>query len=416
MKRNTIIALMAVLALLVTSCGNKTAENSDSADSTATTELAAGPLADIAGFMEKQAFILLDKNTTKPIRYEDLPGVEEEAIKSVGLEAVNSYVSRTTGEELPAEIEDDNFKGNVVIVKVDRIKRDWLITFGIKFADDKKTDAAYLVYCDSEGKPLICKKAKTKAKKAILHKQYIYQLINPESKAEHLCSYRMWKHVCKVKVVKQEDFANYEAEARVRRVNMETAIEKELIERDLKKDNSTGAATGNGETAGALAALDLQGPVSQCTWKKQYVTETYGFTQGGKLSTYGGKEVQKAFTEINYDAKGRLQHTQLENTEYYTYENTDYTYGSDGRLKAINYDDGEGYTKSTFTRDAKTGLITASSYEDMHADMGDEGAEPVKGKVTYTYTATDDHGNWTQRSCSNSNGEKWTETRTIKYF
>lgn len=423
-NRTNLLTLLTALclALLATSCGSKTDAGTSDADSTATTdstamvELTPGPLADIADFMEKQAFILLDKNAVKPIRYDDLPGVEEEAIKAVGLETVNSYMFRATGEELPAEIEDDNFKGKVVIVKIDRIKRDWLVTFGIKFADEKKTDAAYLVYCDSQGQPLICKKAKTKAKKAILHEQYIYQLKDPNMKADRLCSYRMWKYVCKVKVVSKEDFAKYEEEARVRRVNMEADIEKELIARDLQKDSTAKPTAESGETKGALAALDLQGPVSQCTWKQHYRTETYGFTQGGKLSTYGGKPAQKAFTEVEYDAKGRLEHTQLENAEYYTYENTGYAYDANGRVKAIDYNDGEGYTNSAFTRDAKTGFITVSTYEDRHADMGDDEAKPIKGKITYTYTATDDHGNWTKRSCSDSDGEKWEETRTIKYY
>lgn len=414
--KKTSLWMLALLCLLLAACGGKGGESKDGAeaDSTATANLVAGPLAGITDFLEKEAFILIDKDAVSPVRYQDLPGIEEEAIKEVGLDHVNSLVRTVPGEELPAEIDDDNFKGNVVITKVERIKRDWLITFGIKFADGKRTDHAYLVYCDSEGKPLLCKKAKTKAKKAILHEQYIYQLKDPNMKKDRLVSYRIWKYVRKVKVVGKEDFDKYVEEARVRSLSLQADIEKELIERDLAKDGGKQAATENGVATGALAALDLQGPVSECKWKKRYDTQTYSFNEAGKLTAVNGTAAQKYFQEVKYDAKGRLQSTQHENTEYYTFENTDYKYDADGRVKAIDYGDGEGYTNSTFKRDAK-GLITSSSYEDMHADMGDEEAEPVKGTITYKYTATDDHGNWTSRTCTD-NGESWTETRTIKYY
>lgn len=425
-NRTNLLTLLTALclALLATSCGSKTDAGASDADSTTTTEkgpLKDGPLKDVMTFYEKQAeyaLAYIEPGSSRLVSWSGLQKSAAAAKQAVGEERLKALETELVGIEIPTEIENDDFQGSLHIDKIYHLNDSWDFVFSISFAEGEEHNPKHapLVFCDSNGDPIHTTHSGMRRGGNTIRTEVNFDVLRSEkNKMRDLTKCYIWKHICKVKVVTEEAYAEYEQQVKERLVEIESIVGEQLIQRASQDAPGEATAAKNGETKGALAALDLQGPVSQCTWKQHYRTETYGFTQGGKLSTYGGKPAQKAFTEVEYDAKGRLEHTQLENAEYYTYENTGYAYDANGRVKAIDYNDGEGYTNSAFTRDAKTGFITVSTYEDRHADMGDDEAKPIKGKITYTYTATDDHGNWTSRTCTD-NGESWTETRTIKYY
>lgn len=101
-------------------------------------------------------------------------------------------------------------------------------------------------------------------------------------------------------------------------------------------------------------------------------------------------------------------------SEYFLESATDYEVGADGRkLKEESFGEGYGQT-CTYQYDEKNRLIRIVEQE-IDFESGDDGVHKPIGSpktLTFRYTKTDGHGNWTERETSDGNTVK----RTIEYM
>lgn len=171
------------------------------------------------------------------------------------------------------------------------------------------------------------------------------------------------------------------------------------------------------ETAGKgdLRLFDLVGKVKKCKLKSRYDTTTsWEFDENGMWTKLEGKALKAELTNIKKDSNGRIigytQRTEeMEWSTAYTFDK------STGRLKELHvFGSGED-ARTTYTyNDAgdMVKIIEKGTYEEIGADEPENYSETI----TYTIEAKDEAGNWTKRKCKSSNGESFTETRTIEYY
>lgn len=428
LMKNTSLFFLSFFCLMLMACGGKGngkgeassdatgVGNEDiSLDSAAMAKLEKGPFAGIATFMEWQANYLLGKASSTGIPASEFVTAERRAIEEATASEVEAWKTGLIGRELPTDVDNDNFEGNVRITKVQSLIQDWYIGVDIN-TKGGEVKSAPLVFCDSNGDPLFCICTMRHSGGGMHAEWNVNQLKDPKKGTEMLAEYRILKYISKVKVVDEDDFSKYEKAANRRRAHIEKDIAKERGEGNASAQASDGQS--NTEASGARATFDLYGPVASCTWQERYQTVSYAFGQDGDLTAYNGQPAAKAFTSIKRDAKGRFVKTEREDEETYTYETVEYRYdATDGRIVEISKTLSDGKQHSLFGHEPKTLFLKTNSYFEEYAEEGEEVPTRIKGTITYTVTATDNHGNWTSRSCKdNREGESWTETRTIKYY
>lgn len=176
-------------------------------------------------------------------------------------------------------------------------------------------------------------------------------------------------------------------------------------------------ATPEKETAGKgdLRLFDLVGKVKKCKLKSRYDTTTsWEFDENGMWTKLEGKALKAELTNIKKDSDGRIvSYTQrAEEMEW----STAYTFDkSTGRVKEQHvFGSGEDARTTITYNDAGdiVKIIEKGTYEEIGADEPENYSETI----TYTIEAKDEAGNWTKRKCKSSNGESFTETRTIEYY
>lgn len=176
-------------------------------------------------------------------------------------------------------------------------------------------------------------------------------------------------------------------------------------------------ATPEKETIGKgdLRLFDLVGKVKKCKLKSRYDTTTsWEFDENGMWTKLEGKALKAELTNIKKDSEGRIvSYTQrAEEMEW----STAYTFDkSTGRVKEQHvFGSGED-ARTTYTYNDAGDIVKSTengTYEEIGADEPDNYSETI----TYTIEAKDEAGNWTKRKCKSSNGESFTETRTIEYY
>ncbi len=162
---------------------------------------------------------------------------------------------------------------------------------------------------------------------------------------------------------------------------------------------------------GDLIAFQLMGNVKECKWTEtEAQPRTYTFDENGHLTKVNNKAVNKVFTDIKRDEKGRLlSYTEDHPDEFYA-ENISYNYDAQDHLSKYEYNAPDYTCKTTYTYN-DNGHV--ASVLNIHNYM-DGGAE--KEKITYNYVSFDKQGNWTKRNRKQDDGLVITETRTISYF
>lgn len=134
-----------------------------------------------------------------------------------------------------------------------------------------------------------------------------------------------------------------------------------------------------------LVTFDLYGKVKRCEFGDVTVT----FTEDGKLATYNGKAVSKAFASVKRDSKGRISKLVTDPAEGFGME---YTYGSNGRVATLAENlDYSGNPNSEYRYDAAGTRVGETTI------TGDEAGERNE-KATFSDVKTDDHGNWISRT------------------
>lgn len=176
-------------------------------------------------------------------------------------------------------------------------------------------------------------------------------------------------------------------------------------------------ATPEKETIGKgdLRLLDLIGKVKKCKLKSRYdTTISCEFDENGMWTKLEGKALKAELTNIKKDSEGRIvSYTQrAEEMEW----STAYTFDkSTGRVKEQHvFGSGED-ARTTYTYN-DAGDIVKSTGNGTYEEIGADEPENYNETITYTIEAKDEAGNWTKRKCKSSNGESFTETRTIEYY
>lgn len=176
-------------------------------------------------------------------------------------------------------------------------------------------------------------------------------------------------------------------------------------------------ATPEKETVGKgdLRLFDLIGKVKKCKLKSRYDTTTsWEFDENGMWTKLEGKALKAELTNIKKDSEGRIvSYTQrAEEMEW----STAYTFDkSTGRVKEQHvFGSGEDARTTITYNDA--GDIVKSTENGTYEEIGADEPENYSETITYTIEAKDEAGNWTKRKCKSSNGESFTETRTIEYY
>ena len=153
---------------------------------------------------------------------------------------------------------------------------------------------------------------------------------------------------------------------------------------------------------GDLGIFNLRGPVESCKWKGLYDTWTLYFDSEGHWKGESGRGTFNRFGTTKRDNQGRI--VELTNGD----ESLVYEYNADGLLKKHVAQYMDGVSESTYEYDENGDCIKEiSTYGGM--DM-EEGEGPTIS--SYTVTARDNHGNWTERKDQKGN----TERRTITYM
>lgn len=212
-----------------------------------------------------------------------------------------------------------------------------------------------------------------------------------------------------------------------------------------KAQSTTTASIAPGQAD--LALLQLGGKVSSCQWTDDRglffpiynepddgaATTTYKFTQAGRLSSVddtpalGDGGGSCFFNSHERDAKGRVKNAGAQ-WSYFAPPYSCYvswTYDAKGRVQKALHEEAVATVTSTFAYDAQGRLATttasyAFNYSDYDTqELRDMGITIYKNytlTISYTYLDADSKGNWTKRTATASNGQKWTETRVIKYW
>lgn len=162
---------------------------------------------------------------------------------------------------------------------------------------------------------------------------------------------------------------------------------------------------------GDLIAFELMGNVKECKWTEtDALQRTYTFDANGHLTKVNKKAVNRVFTNIKRDKKGRLlSYTEDHPDEFYS-NDVSYTYDAQGHLSTYKYTAPDYSCKITYTYNDKGHVASALNI----GNYMDEGTE--KEKRTYNYVSFDKQGNWTKRNRKQNDGSVITETRTITYF
>ena len=153
------------------------------------------------------------------------------------------------------------------------------------------------------------------------------------------------------------------------------------------------------------------GNVKECKWTEtDALQRTYTFDANGHLTKVNKKAVNRVFTNIKRDKKGRLlSYTEDHPDEFYS-NDVSYTYDAQGHLSTSKYAAPDYSCKITYTYNDKGHVASTLNI----GNYMDEGTE--KEKRTYNYVSFDKQGNWTKRNRKQNDGYVITETRTITYF
>jgi len=164
-----------------------------------------------------------------------------------------------------------------------------------------------------------------------------------------------------------------------------TVVDSDSVKVDSTVSEKPAEVVVDKELRADLVTFDLYGKVKSCEFGDVTVT----FTEDGKLATYNGKAVSKAFASVKRDGKGRITKLVTDPTEDFGLQ---YTYGSNGRVATYTenlYYSGNPNSELRYDADGTcVGETTVT---------GDEEGE-TNEKATFSAVKTDDHGNWTSRT------------------
>lgn len=170
-----------------------------------------------------------------------------------------------------------------------------------------------------------------------------------------------------------------------------------------------------------LAVFELQGPVRSCTWTRgESAPQTYGFDRNGHWATLGGEALEAAgVSDVErIEGGGRLRKYTI--GEYDAADTYTYEFASTGQPSTQRIDSADGsYDLTTYTYDSR-GFVTQTHRQGTVIEMGADEGDGERYDATYTYTYSDgdidSHGNWTKRQCTGTDGNKWTEVRSMSYY
>ena len=157
---------------------------------------------------------------------------------------------------------------------------------------------------------------------------------------------------------------------------------------------------------GELGIFDLRGPVKQCTVVQEWGNTVRTFDEKGFWLTNNGEKLANIYPSgMERDAQGRIVKGLMDSDG----NGEDYTYDSEGRVTKYFYHYYDDVNTETTTWNPD-GTVKKRHFEPGGMDM----IEPYD--ETYENIETDEHGNWTKRKVSSTDGTTRTETRKILYY
>lgn len=173
-----------------------------------------------------------------------------------------------------------------------------------------------------------------------------------------------------------------------------------------KQENAKDTEETKDAVRGELGIFELQGPVKECTVKYEWGDVVRTFDEDGFWLTHNGEPLSDVYPcGITRDSEGRITAGVTDSDG----NGDDYTYDEQGRVTRYHAHYFDDLSTETTTYDEE-GNITKRHYEFGGVDM----IEPYD--ETYENTVVDDHGNWTERKVTSTDGSTTTQTRVIVYY
>ncbi len=165
-----------------------------------------------------------------------------------------------------------------------------------------------------------------------------------------------------------------------------------------------GAATAG--VYGELGIFDLQGPVKECTVINEWGNVVRTFDENGFWKTHDGKSLSAVYPNgIKRDSEGRIISGKTDSDG----NGEEYTYNEMGKITRYHSHFFDDISTETTTYDAE-GNILKKHFEYGGLDM----IEPYD--ETYQNIDVDEHGNWTKRKVTSTDGTSSIQKRKITYY
>lgn len=146
-------------------------------------------------------------------------------------------------------------------------------------------------------------------------------------------------------------------------------------------------------------------------WIDEGSASTCTFTQAGAYATIGDMSFEDYYNKgFKRDEHGRLTYLNHEAPESDDIEIVNYTYNAQGLPQTIKSETPWGTMSCTFTYNDQGEIIK----EEVKGEDVEEGSYEFTN--TYKILTRDDHGNWTRRQATSSEGDSWVNKRVITYW
>lgn len=167
-----------------------------------------------------------------------------------------------------------------------------------------------------------------------------------------------------------------------------------------------------------LVLFELRGPVRTMVQKSEMsMNYNVKFSENGKWELTDGNKVANVLSDVKRDSEKRIISYTEGEYDFISMLKITYDEKTGWISKVVSKDQGDddgGFT-TTYVYD-ENGYVVKEIVEGQYTDMGADEPTKVHTVTTYKYVSFDNHGNWTKRSASNTDGGKYDETRTITYY